>query len=101
MKNTIRSAAVLLLLLLAACNNEYSRKGNSVTVRIADAPEGAPQMICLQVLGDRIIRVSTPALPPESLLASPEERAASSAPVSRAADRACLVVLPQKGRIRF
>ena len=66
MKNTIRSAAVLLLLLLAACNNEYSRKGNSVTVRIADAPEGAPQKICLQVLGDRIIRVSTPALPPES-----------------------------------
>ena len=101
MKNTIRSAAVLLLLLITACNNEYSRKGNSVTVRVADAAEGAPQKICLQVLGDRVIRVSTPALSPESLLASPEKGSASSAPVSRAADRASLVVLPQKGRTRF
>ncbi len=87
MKNTIRSAAVLLLLLLAACNNEYSRKGNTVTIRVADAAEGAPQRICLQVLGDRIIRIAG--------------QAGNDALRHARPDRASLVVLPQKGRTRF
>ena len=98
MRHSIRIIPLLLLFVLTACNEHYSRKGNSVTVNISEVGEFAPRQICLQVVADRIIRVSTPALSPESLLASPEKGSASSATVS---SRKSLVVVPQKGRARF
>jgi 4-hydroxy-3-methylbut-2-enyl diphosphate reductase len=51
--------AFVLLLVLAGCHSEYSKKGDTVTVRVQDAPAGSPQLVQLQVLGEKIIRVST------------------------------------------
>ena len=61
-------AGIASMLILAACNKDYSRKGNVVTVN----------GIALQVEGEKIIRVSKGDISRESL-----------------------VVLPQKGRVRF
>ena len=61
-------AGIASMLILAACNKDYSRKGNVVTAN----------GIALQVEGEKIIRVSKGDITRESL-----------------------VVLPQKGRVRF
>ena len=95
--------AFVLLLVLAGCHSEYSKKGDTVTVRVPDAPAGSPQLVRLQVLGEKIIRVSTPALAPESFPSSPENGSAGKAPVSSAVskERKSLVVLPQNTRTKY
>ena len=81
--------ALFLPIALAGCHSGYTKKGDTVTVRVADAPAGSPQVLRLQVLGDHIIHVSTPS--------------ASKAPVSSAVtkERQSLVVLPQKTRTKY
>ena len=95
--------AFVLLLVMAGCHSEYSKKGDTVTVRVQDAPAGSPQLVRLQVLGEKIIRVSTPALAPESFPSSPENGSAGKAPVSSAVskERKSLVVLPQNTRTKY
>ena len=95
--------ALVLLLVLTGCHSEYSKKGDTVTVRVPDAPAGSPQQVRLQVLGEKIIRVSTPALAPESFPSSPKKGSAGKAPVSSAVskERKSLVVLPQNTRTKY
>ena len=76
------AAAVVVLAAFSCSHKDYSVKGNSVTIRIQQPEPSGPAMIRLQVISDRIIRVS----------ATPE---------GRFADRKSLVVLPQKKRAAF
>ena len=61
---------------------EYSVKGNTVTVKLQAPAEGGPAQVRLQVLGEKIIRVS----------ATPDEKFN---------DRKSLVVLPVKEKTPF
>ena len=80
MKNNYKALfTITVLLALSACRTDYSRRGDTVRIRIPDAPEGAPQELRLQVLGDKIIRVSS----------VPEH------------ERRSLVVIPQKSRSKY
>ena len=76
-------AAAFIALAAAGCSHDnYSVKGNSVTVRVSAPEPSAPAKVRLQVVSDKIIRIS-------------------ATPGSRFADRQSLVVLPQKGRVPF
>ncbi len=68
-------ALILFLPVLVSCHRGFSVRGNEVAVRVTPG-EGGPSRIRLQVLGDRIVRVS-------------------ATPDSRFADRKSLVVVPQ------
>ena len=77
------------LTVAVACNREYSRKGNTVTVRIAgdetvgNPSQARPAQVTLQVVNDRIIRVY------------------ASGTEGRLPERKSLVVLPQRSRTAF
>ena len=94
--------ALVLLLVLAGCHSEYYKKGDTVTVRVQDAPAGSPQLVQLQVLGEKIIRViaeeaalETGAFPAEPFFGEDGNDSGARAV------RKSLVVLPQKSRTRY
>ena len=94
--------AFVLLLVLAGCHSEYSKKGDTVTVRVQDAPAGSPQLVQLQVLGEKIIRVSTveAALETGAFPAEPFSGEDGNDSGARAV-RKSLVVLPQNTRTKY
>ena len=75
-------AALTCIALMSACCREYSVNNNSVTVRLQKTQALAPARIRIQVLGEKLIRIS----------ATPE---------SRFADRQSLVVISRKEHIPF
>ena len=75
-------AATVAMLPLSCGPKDYSVKGNSVTVKLMSPEEGRPAQIRLQVLGEKIIRVS----------ATPDQKFN---------DRKSLVVLPMKDKTPF
>ena len=82
-RNSVALLAVAILLLPLSCGKkDYKVKGNSVTVSVASRKADAPSRIRLQVLGDKLIRIS----------ATPE---------SKFNDRKSLVVLPQNAVVPF
>lgn len=94
--------ALVLLLVLAGCHSEYSKKGKTVTVRVPDAPAGSPQLVRLQVLGEKIIRVNaeeaaleTGAFPAEPFFGEDGNDSGARAV------RKSLVVLPQNTRTKY
>ncbi|MBQ8422491.1 MAG: DUF5110 domain-containing protein [Bacteroidales bacterium] len=82
----MKAKGISLLLLsaiaLGACSGAYRQDGSSVTVKVHDVVDGGPQLVRLEVMGDRLIHVS----------ATPEKRFA---------DPQSLVILPQEGRTEF
>ena len=72
-------ATAVALLPLSCGPKDYSVKGNTVTVKLQAPAEGGPAQVRLQVLGEKIIRVS-------------------ATPDKKFNDRKSLVVLPVKGR---
>lgn len=82
----MKAKGISLLLLsaiaLGACSGAYRQDGSSVTVKVQDVVDGGPQLVRLEVMGDRLIHVS----------ATPEKRFA---------DPQSLVILPQEGRAEF
>ena len=70
-------------LMMAGCTpKDYSVKGNTVTVKVTSPNGETPSQVRLQVLGEKIIRVS-------------------ATPDGAFHDRPSLVVLPQKGKVPF
>lgn len=94
--------AFLLLIVLAGCHSEYSKKGDTVTVRVQDAPAGSPQQVQLQVLGEKIIRVNAEeaALETGAFPAEPFSGEDGNDSGARAV-RKSLVVLPQNTRTKY
>ena len=56
-------------LLLASCTGAYMKNADGVTVKVQNPVEGGPRLVRLEVLGDRIIRVSAT---PERRFADPQ-----------------------------
>ena len=57
----MKTTSVYLLaaaLLLASCTGAYMKNADGVTVKVQNPVEGGPRLVRLEVLGDRIIRVS-------------------------------------------
>ena len=75
-------AAALVLLSLSCGKKDYTLKGNTVTVKLQNAKAGEASRIRLQVLGEKLIRVS-------------------ATPDKKFNDRKSLVVLPQKADVFF
>ena len=75
-------AATLAILPLSCGKKDCSVKGNTVTVKLQSLAEGGPSQVRLQVLGEKIIRVS-------------------ATPDAKFNDRKSLVVLPTKGKTKF
>ena len=75
-------ATAVALLPLSCGPKDYSVKGNSVTVKLQAPAEGGPAQVRLQVLGEKIIRVS-------------------ATPDKKFNDRKSLVVLPVKEKTPF
>lgn len=94
--------AFVLLLVLAGCHSEYSKKRDTVTVRVQDAPAGSPQLVRLQVLGEKIIRVNAEeaALETGAFPAEPFSGEDGNDSGARAV-RKSLVVLPQNTRTKY
>ena len=69
-------------LLLASCTGAFIKNADGVTVKVRNPVEGGPRLVRLEVLGDRIIRVS----------ATPERRFA---------DPQSLVIVPQLSAPEF
>ena len=69
-------------LLLASCTGAYMKNADGVTVKVQNPVEAGPRLVRLEVLGDRIIRVS----------ATPERRFA---------DPQSLVIVPQQAATEF
>ena len=68
--------------LLASCVGAYRQNGAGVTVKVQDPVEGGPRLVRLEVLGDKLIRVSAT---PENKFADPQS----------------LIIVPQTGTPEF
>ena len=73
-------------LLLGACSNKvYEETGDSVIVKVQHKETGGPRLVRLQVMGDKLIRVSATAdskfADPQSLIVVPQEKQTSFAVV--------------------
>ena len=78
----ITGVAVSALMMAGCAPKDYSVKGNTVTVKVTSPNGETPSQVRLQVLGEKIIRVS-------------------ATPDGAFHDRPSLVVLPQKGKVPF
>ena len=78
----LTGVAVSALMMAGCAPKDYSVKGNTVTVKVASPNGETPSQVRLQVLGEKIIRVS-------------------ATPDGAFHDRPSLVVLPQKGKVPF
>ena len=67
----IRRMSMLLLaaVMLSACAGAYKQTESGVTVKVKDASEGGPAMVRLEVMGEKLIRVSAT---PEKKFADPQ-----------------------------
>ena len=73
-------------LLLGACSNKvYEKTGDSVIVKVQHKETGGPRLVRLQVMGDKLIRVSATAdskfADPQSLIVVPQKKQTSFAVV--------------------
>ena len=73
-------------LLFGACSNKvYEETGDSVIVKVQQKEIGGPRLVRLQVMGDKLIRVSATAdskfADPQSLIVVPQEKQTSFAVV--------------------
>lgn len=82
MKSKGISLVLLSAIALSACSGAYRQDGSSVTIKVQEVVDGGPQLVRLEVMGDRLIHVS----------ATPEKRFA---------DPQSLVILPQESRTEF
>ena len=83
MKKTLPLLLAAILLLPLSCGKkDYSVKGDSVTVKLLSPEQGGPSKVRLQVLGDKLIRIS-------------------ATPDASFHDRSSLVIVPQKTRSSF
>ncbi len=78
----LTGVAVSALMMAGCAPKDYSVKGNTVTVKVTSPNGDTPSQVRLQVLGEKIIRVS-------------------ATPDGAFHDRPSLVVLPQKGKVPF
>ena len=78
----LTGVAVSALMMAGCAPKDYSVKGNTVTVKVTSPNGETPSQVRLQVLGEKIIRVS-------------------ATPDGAFHDRPSLVVLPQKGKVPF
>ena len=78
----LTGVAVSALMMAGCAPKDYSVKGNTVTVKVTSLSGETPSQVRLQVLGEKIIRVS-------------------ATPDGAFHDRPSLVVLPQKGKVPF
>ena len=78
----LTGVAVSALMMAGCAPKDYSVKGNTVTVKVTSPNGETPSQVRLQVLGEKIIRVS-------------------ATPDGAFHDRPSLVVLPQKGEVPF
>ena len=76
------AVAAVLLLPLSCAERDFKVRGDSVTVRLSEPEPGGPSRIRLQVMGEKIIRVS-------------------ATPDKAFHDRRSLVVLPADGKVPF